>query len=179
MADFNKFWPFVVKEESPKYVDDPRDPGGPTKYGITLVVWQKYGYDINHDGKIDKEDVKLISEADASKISKKEFWDFFNADKITNQGVAEQIVDFAWASGPYTAATKIQKILGLPADGVFGNATLTAINSADPKVLLEKITKRRIDFIDAIVAQRPVFEAYKVGWKSRVNAILIREQHSA
>jgi len=49
-------------------VNDPADLGGATNKGVTLSTWQKQGYDKNGDGKIDVEDLKLITGWEIIKI---------------------------------------------------------------------------------------------------------------
>lgn len=47
------------------FVDDPDDPGGATKYGITLATWRRFGQDLTGDGQITRADIAALS-ADAA-----------------------------------------------------------------------------------------------------------------
>ena len=42
------------------YVNDPDDPGGPTKYGVTIHTMRRLGLDLTGDGTIDAADVQLV-----------------------------------------------------------------------------------------------------------------------
>ena len=43
------------------YVDHPNDPGGATKYGVTIHTMRALGLDLNRDGAVNKADVKALS----------------------------------------------------------------------------------------------------------------------
>lgn len=93
------------------YANDPNDSGGPTNHGVTLAVWQKHGYDKNGDGKIDAEDVKLITQQEAIDIAKKIFWNPLKLDDINSQLLANLVFQISWGSGRGTAAKVIKSVI--------------------------------------------------------------------
>lgn len=166
MANIDILAPFIMYYEG-GYADDPCDKGGATKHGVTIHTWKAHGYDKNNDGKIDKEDVKLITENDAVyKILKPLFWDKCKADEIKDQSVANVIVDWIWGSG-FGVMKKIQAILGVKQDAVVGPKTLEAINSRDPKELFDKIWHAH----EAHYKSLSNFNRYGKGWLKRLNSI--------
>jgi lysozyme family protein len=169
MASFEGFASKVLHLEG-GFVDHPADKGGPTKYGVILSTWKQYGYDKDNDGDIDADDVKELSEDDARYVAKKVFWDFFKADAIAVQSIAEFIVDWGYNSGRVLVAKKVQKLLNLVADGAIGTMTLNAINSAIPKTLFESLKEARKNFIEAIVKERPSQKVFYKGWMNRINS---------
>ncbi|WP_371808247.1 holin-associated N-acetylmuramidase [Ruegeria sp. HKCCA5491] len=50
------------------FVDDPDDPGGATKYGVTIHTMRRLGLDLSGDGKINREDVRLLTKSQAVDI---------------------------------------------------------------------------------------------------------------
>lgn len=174
MAKFELYFDTLIKHEG-GYVDDPLDAGGATKYGITLNVWKKRGYDKNKDGKIDKEDVKLLTKEDALKIAKEDYWDPIKGDDINNQSIAEFIFDWGYNSGIKTAIKKVQEIVGVPVDGIVGPVTLKAINQYPPKELFNKLKKSRENFYLAIVRNRPSQKKFLKGWLNRNNSFKFAE----
>ena len=50
------------------YVDDPDDPGGPTKFGVTISTLRRLGLDLTGDGKISPADVRALSQSQAVEI---------------------------------------------------------------------------------------------------------------
>ncbi|MFZ6013807.1 MAG: glycoside hydrolase family 108 protein [Bacteroidota bacterium] len=169
MAKFEDFAGKLLQLEG-AYVNHPLDKGGPTKYGVILSVWQEHGYDKDGDGDIDAEDVKRLSEADARYIAKKIFWDFFQADFILNQSVAEFIVDWGYHSGRKTVAKIVQRILQANQDGIVGPQTITAINCADQHKLFDTLKIERKVFLNNIVKRNPNQIVFYDGWINRVNS---------
>ncbi len=45
------------------FVDDPDDPGGATKHGVTIHTMRRLGLDLDQDGDVDRQDVQQISVA--------------------------------------------------------------------------------------------------------------------
>ena len=166
-----KLAPFVLEHEG-GFVNDPLDRGGATNKGVTIAVWKAQGYDKDGDGDIDVADLKLITEADAIMIMKKNYWDRWKADRIKNQAIANTLVDWVWGSGAW--GIKIpQRILGVKDDGVVGIKTLEAINKQNPNKFLEKLYLARFNFLDGIVASNPSQKRFIKGWKNRMNDLIL------
>ena len=88
MSDFKLYFPMLLNYEGIVFENVKDDPGGATKMGITLDDFKNNGYDINCDGIIDVNDLKLMTKDDAFKIYKKEYWDKIKGDQIINQNIA-------------------------------------------------------------------------------------------
>ena len=171
MANFDPYFPNIIKSEGSVYENDPTDTGGCTKYGIILQTLKEYKYDVNKDGVFTCEDVKALTLEDAKNIYKKMFWDYFKADSIKNQSLAEYIVDGAINQGRGTIAKYVQDIIGVTADGLVGNKTLEAINAHDSKDLFDKLKAKRIEKYHRIVANNPSQIKFIKGWLGRANCI--------
>ena len=174
MADFKLFFNRLLQEEG-GYSDDPADPGGPTKYGVTLAEWIKQGYDKNGDGKIDAEDVKLLDTNDAYKIAKEDYWDPVAGDMINSQDVADVVFDWGYNSGTKTAIKYLQRTLGFmngDVDGIIGTKTIQATNSTDPKQLFDTLKQNREAFYRAIVTKDPSRQKFLKGWLIRNNSFV-------
>ena len=50
------------------FVDDPDDPGGATKYGVTIHTMRRLGLDLDGDGAVGVADVRRLSRAHAEAI---------------------------------------------------------------------------------------------------------------
>lgn len=174
MADFNKYFEELLRHEG-GYVDNSNDRGGATNLGVTIGVWERYGYDKDGDGDIDKEDIKLLSKEDARMIAKKLYWDKVWGDYIGNQSIAEFLFDWAYNSGPATAIKKLQNILNVKPDGVLGKNTLQALNCMDQKELFDKLFQSRKDFFHAIVKSRPANKVFLKGWMNRLNSFKYKD----
>lgn len=174
MAEFEKLAGKLLHLEG-GFVDHPKDRGGATKYGVILSTWKEYGYDKDRDGDIDVEDLKAITHEDAKMIAKKIFWDYFKADQIHNQSIAELIVDWGYNSGRVTVARRIQRILQVSVDGVIGKISLAAINKANQAKLFQAIKQDRKDFIEHLVRMDPEQKVFYKGWMNRINSFFFLE----
>lgn len=167
MADINKLAPFILKWEG-GFVDDPLDRGGATNMGVTMGTWRSVGYDKDGDGDIDVEDLRLLSRNDViERVLRPHYWNRWRADQITNQSVANILVDWVWASGAH-GIKRPQKLLGVTADGVVGPKTLAALNAQDPMELFFRIKNDRIRFINEICAANPSQNRFRKGWINRI-----------
>lgn len=63
-----------------------------------------------------------------SKIFKRGYWDAIRGDEITSQGMADTLVDWAWASGPGTAINKLREFYGMPKGFTMTNDLLKRVN---------------------------------------------------
>ena len=173
MASLDNIWPFVLKMEG-GYVNNPHDGGGPTNHGVTLATWKQLGHDKDGDGVITANDIKMLTVADAKMVAKW-FWDYYKADQIDSQEVANIIYDWGWASGVGLAAKELQKMLGVHADGVFGPASLAALNakihSGSAYAMFDAIRARRIEMIKHFVSKKPDQGIFLTGWTRRIMAI--------
>lgn len=169
MAKIEPLSRFILSYEG-GFVNDPKDRGGATNRGVTIATWKAQGYDKNGDGVIDVKDLRLISEADAVSVMRKNYWNRWRADEIKDQSLANILVDWVWGSGKY-GITIPQKLLGVTADGIVGQKTIKALNDVYAPIFFEQIRKRRLSFIDNIILKDPSQKRFEAGWYRRVNAI--------
>jgi len=176
MAQLDILSPFIFSFEG-GFSNHPNDSGGPTNKGITLKTWLNFGRDINEDGSIDVNDLKLITSADAEKILRK-YWNKCQADKINSQAIANLLVSWYWGSGGI-AIRKIQELLNsepctrslLEVDGIMGPKTLKAINKADPITLFYDYKQQKQLYLKEICQQNPKNKVFLRGWLRRLNCI--------
>ncbi len=169
MANIDPLARFILSFEG-GYSNHPADKGGATNHGVTIATWRAQGYDKNGDGKIDENDVKLITEQDAIDIMRKNFWNKWHADDIEDQGIANLLVDWVWASGKW-GITIPQQLLGVKADGIVGPKTLREVNRLNCEYLFDKLKKRRLEYINNLVRNNPSQKVFIKGWSRRINSI--------
>lgn len=107
--------------------NDPDDPGGLTKYGISKV---------NHP----EVDVANLTLEGAKAIYKKMYWNAIKGDQIASGRVAIKFFDMAVNMGVKQATKLVQEALGdmgcsVAVDGMMGPKTLEALNGVDDDVL--------------------------------------------
>lgn len=173
MAKFEDVIEQLINDEGSRYTNYPEDPGGPTKYGITLKTAQRHNLDLNKDGVVDAEDVKLITKEIAEVLYKADYWlpiyDEINstrvASKLFNEGVNENIVH---------ATKQLQQALvnlgnKITVDGHFGPVTLGALNSTDEAMTMVQFKSQIKKHYEAIIAANPKEEMFRNGWMARAD----------
>ena len=115
------------------YVNDPDDPGGATKYGVTIHTMRRLGLDLTGDGRVSVQDVKLLTRDRAEEI----FIDyFFQGPGISSLPETLQASVFDMYVNAGANAVKIlQRLLRqmgrtVEVDGVIGPQTIAAAHAA-------------------------------------------------
>lgn len=175
MANFDLYFPKEVAFEGSSYENVEGDSGGCTRWGLTLDDIKEYHVDLDHNGVFDCNDVKVIDRNTASKILKAIYWDYFKADQIPEQSLAEFIVDSGLNQGRVLIVKYVQGIVGVDTDGHFGPASLKAlidhINLDSGKDEFDALYQKRLDRYNAIIAARPSQSKFIKGWMNRLNGI--------
>ena len=134
-----------------------------SKYGVTPIVYEQFF------GKVPTaQDMQNLSLEQFEMVFKK-YYLAWQGDLINNQSICNFLCDWFYNSG-YYAITCPQNILGVPADGIVGNGTITALNNANQEEFFNKIKAARYSFINSIIAHNPSQEVFKNGWYSRINS---------
>lgn len=115
------------------YSDDPDDPGGETKWGISKRSYPHL-------------DIKNLTVEDAAEIYKRDFLAPLKWERYAD-GVAYQILDFGVNSGPRTAIKRLQRELGVKDDGVVGPITIARINALSESDLIMILIAARIEYM--------------------------------
>jgi lysozyme family protein len=156
MADFDKAIIKTLEHEGgATYTNDPDDPGGETKYGISKRAHPTV-------------DIKNLTEAEAKAIYKRDYWNPIRGDDINSQLVAENIFDTAVNMGNRTASRLAQMALEIePVDGIIGPQTLGVINKANEEIFILKYTIAKIARYAHICNRRAESRKYLLGWINR------------
>lgn len=166
----NVFLPWLLSWEG-GFVNDPHDRGGATNKGVTIATWRAVGYDKDGDGDIDVDDLRLLTDTDVrERVLRPHYWNPWQADKILSRSVAHLVVDWAWASGTTNSIKRVQRALGLKADGKVGPATLGALNK-DPRRVFGTIMQARRSFIEQICVRDKTQLRFRAGWLRRLESI--------
>jgi lysozyme family protein len=144
------------------YSNHPADPGGPTKYGVTIGDYRRY---IRADGSA--ADVKAMTVDEAKKIYRERYWNVMRCDELPS-GVEYAVFDYAVNSGVARAAKVLRRALGLP--GGSAAVTVAVVNAAKksaPEKVVIAICDERLSFLKSLKTW-PTFGA---GWERRVNEV--------
>jgi lysozyme family protein len=116
------------------YVDDPDDPGGATKHGVTLGTLRRLGRDLTCDGRIDEMDVRALDPAQASEIFIQHYYEAPRIDRLP-AAIQPSVFDMYVNAGG-NAVVILQRLLGdmgqrIIVDGIIGPQTVAAAEIAD------------------------------------------------
>lgn len=161
MAEFEPAFQFMIPHEG-GYVNDPLDPGGATKYGIT----QRNYPDLN---------IANLSLPDARAIYLRDYWSGQPYCQFASQAVANKVFDLAVNMGQAEAHKLLQRALNdcgemLVVDGVIGELSVAGVNRCDPQLLLEALRYQARNFYFTLVARRPSSSKFLDGWLRRAMA---------
>jgi len=132
------------------YTNDPNDPGGETKWGITKRSYPNLI-------------IKDLTRDDAMNIYKQDFWNIIEADLFPEQ-VAFQIFDFAVNSGFGTAIRYLQRTIKVADDGWWGPISKAAIKKMNETDIIMNLNGERLDFMTRL-KNWPTFGK---GWARRI-----------
>ena len=114
-------------------MNDPDEPGGATKYGVTIHTMRRLGLDLTQDGRIHTHDVKALSEAEAVEIFKTQY---FTKPRIGElpRPLQPSVFDMYVNLGGNVVKIfqRVLKQFGHPVsvDGQLGSASIAAVKAA-------------------------------------------------
>lgn len=179
MENFAKAWQYVRQNEG-GYSNHKSDRGGESNYGVSLRFLRSVGLgdgDINCDGQINGEDIRLLPESTAQSLYKTYFWNSANCESIENSRVAVKFFDMCVNFGVNTASKIMQKALNnissdfLLIDGLIGPKSLEKINKADPDALLRELVRLTSQEYREIIENSPSQQKFLKGWLSRAERV--------
>ena len=131
-------------------VNDPQDPGGVTKFGISQRSYPAL-------------DIRALSLDDAKAIYQRDYWDKIQGEALP-AGLDLLLLDHAVNAGPARAVRLLQHLVGVPEDGLMGPVTLAGVAIADPQDLIARYSELRLDFYRDL----PTWRHFGAGWTRRV-----------
>ena len=172
------------------YVNDPDDPGGATKYGVTIHTMRRLGLDLTGDGAVDTDDVKALSQDDAVRI----FLDhYYRRPRIGDlpEPLRASVYDMYVNAGS-NAVKILQRLLAqfghpVAVDGGIGPQTIGAAHAAAtaaPDHIADAYGIARRNYYYALADRRPASRKYartraggKGGWILRAEEFISPKFH--
>jgi lysozyme family protein len=140
------------------YSDNKADPGGPTKYGITLATLSAF-----RRKTCTAADVKALTLEEAAAILDTGYWRKIEGDKLPS-GIDFALFDYAVNSGPGQAVKTLQRIVDTPRDGIMGPRTLAAVAARPVAPLIREVCDARLAFMQGL----KTWSTFGKGWSARV-----------
>jgi lysozyme family protein len=156
MADFNIAIETVLANEGSTLVDDPLDPGGLSRWGISHRSYPLV-------------DIRNLTEDQAKQIYLRDFWKY---EDVIDQRVATKLLDSAVNLGEHAATFLLQEIVlqVVKPDGLIGPVTIDAVNRMDANALLTLYKTKLVAHYEAIAIANPTQEKFLKGWTTRAQS---------
>ena len=157
MKTFNEIIEKVLEHEG-GYVNDPKDLGGETKYGIT----KRFYPDV---------DIKNLTIEQATEIYKKDYWDKNKVESLP-QNLWHIYFDMCVNMGKRTAVKVLQRAAvnkgrDIEVDGGLGPMTIGALKGVE----LDRVRAFRVKYYVDLITARPEQEKFYLGWFRRATEV--------
>ena len=157
LTTFNEIIEVVLEHEG-GYVNDPKDLGGETKYGIT----KRFYPDV---------DIKNLTVEQAKEIYRKDYWDKNRVESLP-QNLWHIFFDMCVNMGRRTAVKVLQRAAvnrgrDIEVDGGLGPATIGALKGVE----LDRVRAYRVKFYVDLITAKPEQEKFFLGWFRRATEV--------
>jgi lysozyme family protein len=157
MKNFDEIIEKVLEHEG-GYVNDPKDLGGETKYGITKRFYPKV-------------DIKNLTIEQATEIYRKDYWDKNRFESLP-QNLWHIFFDMCVNMGRRTAVKVLQRAAvnrgkDIEVDGGLGPATIGALKGVE----LDRVRAYRVKFYVDLITSKPEQEKFFLGWFRRATEV--------
>ena len=132
------------------HVNDPRDPGGETKYGISQRAYPNL-------------DIANLTIEDCKQLYQRDYWRPIRGDELPEE-VAMALFDAAVNHGVRTAVRMMQRAVGVRDDGIIGPRTIEAAHLIEPARFVARFLGDRLMFY----ADLQTWPTFGRGWARRV-----------
>jgi lysozyme family protein len=172
------------------FVNDPDDPGGATKHGVTIDTLRRLGLDLDADGDVDTADVRAVTSEIATDLFVKHY---FESPGLAGLPAPLQPTVFdMYVNSGSNAVRILQRLLcdmglDIAVDGVIGPQTRRAAHAAyaqAPDHIVDAYGIARRNYYYRLADRRPTSRKYarrrdggKGGWIRRAEAFISPRYH--
>lgn len=135
--------------------DDPNDPGGLTKYGISQRSYPNV-------------DIKALTLDEAKSIYKRDYWNAVQMEHLP-EGIRFDLFDMAVNSGVSQAVKTLQRAVGAGEDGKLGPVTIAAVRDFSEAQVVARFNGARLMFMTDLMT----WQHFGKGWARRIAANLM------
>jgi len=146
MKSIDKYVKYLIDNIEGGYVNDPNDPGGETKYGISKRAYPNL-------------DIRNLTYDEAEVIYLRDYYSKYNIQNLPYP-YNISVFDHGVNSGPITAIKFVQRCVGTKDDGIIGPNTIRLVRSFDHNLYLADRVKYYVSLSN--------FYRYGRGWVKRL-----------
>lgn len=149
MSNFDVFIERVLDHEG-GYVNDPRDPGGETQWGISKRAFPWVN-------------IKTLTRKQAIELYREYYWNRARCEEFP-KALQFQILDAAINHGIGNSIRWLQRAVDVADDGVVGPVTITAVADYPADAVVLAFNAERLDFYTKL----STWDRYGRGWTRRI-----------
>lgn len=169
---FDAAFNFTIGNEGMVYTNDPRDSGGPTKFGVTQKSYENYIGRL-----VSTQEIKDLTLEDAKKFYFEKYWKALSCEKLISPAIAICLFDSGVLYGVRTTATMAQKAANkcgasIDPDGFLGDKSIEALIVIRGESFIQAFHELLLLRLEFVISVNPKDEVYRSGWTSRANRIL-------
>jgi len=164
-SQFKNAMPLLMKLEG-GYVNNPKDPGWATKYGISKRFIDKV-----LQANLSPAVIKTLTKEQANALYHKHFWLVIEGDEFDSEALASAVLQMAVVSGANTGVRLLQEtlnILGanLKEDGIMGPKTSNAAGQFHSAAITAAYLIKCHDYLQTLPDAK--FKSFTGGWENRI-----------
>lgn len=164
MTAFDTCFASVIKSEG-GFVNDPRDSGGVTNWGVTKRAWENW---VSHP--VTEGDMRGLTPAIVAPFYRANYWNPMHGDTMPVP-LALCLFHCAVNAGPKRAAMLLQHVVDTVPDGALGPATLNAVTVWIAKHGLKAMVAAYQDALREFYRSLHNFEVFGKGWLARADDV--------
>ena len=172
------------------YVNDPDDPGGATNFGVTIGTMRRLGLDLDRDGDVDLQDVKILTREQAEAIFVQHYYERPGIGQLP-EPLQASVFDM-YVNAGHNGVKILQKLLrqmgqNIAIDGAIGPQTAEAAHTAfhaAPDHLVDAYGIARRNYYFRLADRRPSSRKFartrrggKGGWIKRAEEFISPRFH--
>ena len=142
--------------------DDPADPGGLTKFGISQRSYPEL-------------DIRNLTEAEAEAIYRRDWWELHGLAELPDP-IGAKLLNAGVNTGMAEAVRCLQRALSaqrtrIAIDGVLGPQTRAAAGAdPDPAALVAETGEELAHYYERLAEEHPALGRFLAGWRRRARA---------
>lgn len=158
----------IIRRETMNFTNDPDDPGGPTKGGVTIDALTEY-----LGRKADINDIRNLKESTVRDLYRKLYVMKPGFGMLGDPSLMGLVVDSGVLHGRNRTTKWLQYVVGAKQDGVLGPMTLRAVQNLPPAEVYRRFLKRRFKGVADVVQDNPRLIKYLEGWINRAAEFVV------
>lgn len=156
----------LVLQHEGGYTNDPKDPGGPTNFGITIYDARHYAaaYGWIVGRQVTAADMRVMPLAFADWVFQHKYWNVMSCNSL-EPGVDYAVFDYGVNSGVGRAGMVLRRILGMPfTSSLITPEVVAGANAMPAAVLVKMICNERLQYLHTL----STWSHFGAGWARRV-----------